>query len=378
MASVTLKTANDLTHICDISFPEVFVSNIGVIYAHTDADIYTILDSKTKPILKDLYNKLISKLQDQHEPCKNRSPLTCPKKPEIIPGISLICRFLSAPIDSKPDLNLDPFFSPPMEQPMDFTNQNELIKYVKQIKAELDSMKPELNSLKLKVRENKDQNDILKTENVQLRTELRSCIATIREFKQNELIHESSNSDTTDSNDESSDGSVSDEDSVISVSPIAKKKKSKKQNPLRAAPTYSSAFIGNVHTDITKQDIKEWICDEHSIETNLSEIEKLKTVGKSSAFKISVPKEKLQQTITGWPNGIKAEPFSLKKPKIYAANTTRGSQSSKDKNRNHRFRNPQNNAFKPNPWARSKIPHWQAPNHSNWTDQYSFRPNGNF
>ena len=112
-----------------------------------------------------------------------------------------------------------------MEQPMDFTNQNELIKYVKQIKAELDSMKPELNSLKLKVRENKDQNDILKTENVQLRTELRSCIATIREFKQNELIHESSNSDMTDSNDESTDGSVSDEDSVISVSPIAKKKK---------------------------------------------------------------------------------------------------------------------------------------------------------
>ena len=156
--------------------------------------------------------------------CKNRSPLTCPKKPEIIPGISLICRFLSAPVESKPNLNLDPFFSPPMEQPMDFTNQNELIKYVKQIKAELDSMKPELNSLKLKVRENKDQNDILKTENVQLRTELRSCIATIREFKQNELIHESSNSDTTDSNDESSDGSVSDEDSVISVSPIAKKK----------------------------------------------------------------------------------------------------------------------------------------------------------
>ena len=73
MASVTLKTANDLKHICDISFPEVFVSNIGVIYAHTDADIYTILDSKTKPILKDLYNKLISKLQVQHEPCKNRS-----------------------------------------------------------------------------------------------------------------------------------------------------------------------------------------------------------------------------------------------------------------------------------------------------------------
>ena len=387
MATVSIKTANDLKHICDTSFPEVFIPNIGNIYAHTDKDIYSILDSKSKTIIKDLWIKLISWLQEQYEPCKNRSPLTCKsKKTEIIPEINLICRFLTASTDNKPKLDLNCFFFPQEEQPMNFTDEAVLIKCVRQMKAELDSMKnikSEFDSLKLEVRENKDHCRILKVENVQLRSQLRSCIATIDKFNQNELthesLHESINSVTNDSDNESVVSSVSDQESIISESPIAKKKKkSIKQNQVRAAPVYSSAFIGNVHTDITTQDLREWISDEHNIAVNISDIVKLNTVGKSNAFKISVPKEKLQQTITGWPNGIKAEPFSLKKPKIYAANTTRGSQSSKDKNRNHRFRNPQNNAFKPNPWARSKNPHWQAPNHSNWTDQYSFRPNGNF
>ena len=173
------------------------------------------------------------------------------KKTEIFPEISLICRFLSAPIGSKPNLNLDTFFSPPEEQPMEFTNQNDLVKYVMQIKSELDSMKPELNSLKLKVRENKDQYDILKTENVQLKTELRSCIATIRQFKQNELIHESNNSDMTDSNVESIDGAVSDEDSVISVSPIAKKKRNLRNKIHFAQPLHILAPLLVMSTQIS-------------------------------------------------------------------------------------------------------------------------------
>ena len=383
MATVSIKTANDLKHICDTSFPEVFIPNIGNIYAHTDKDIYTILDSKSRTIIKDLWAKLISWLQEQYEPCKNRSPLACKqKKTEIIPEINLICRFLTASIDNKPQLNLNCFFSPQEEQPLNLTDHAVLIKCVREMKAELDSMKQmksELDSLKLEVRENKDHCRILKAENVQLKTELRSCNATIDKLKQNELthesLHESINSDMTDSDDESVVSSVSDQESIISESPIAKKKKkSIKQNQVRAAPVYSSAFIGNVHTDITTQDLREWISDEHNIAVNLSDIVKLNTVGKSNAFKISIPKEKLQQTITGWPSGIKAEPFSLKKPKIYAAHTTRRNQSSKDQNRNQRF---QNNVFKQNPWSRSKNPHWNTPNQSNWTDQYSFRPNGN-
>ena len=111
MAAVIVKTASHLKHITDVSFPEIFVSNINNIYAHEDEDICTILKSKNVPLLKDLWNKLISWLQDQYDPCKNRSPLVCKnKKPLIISEISLICRFLTAPIDSNPKLDLDCFF----------------------------------------------------------------------------------------------------------------------------------------------------------------------------------------------------------------------------------------------------------------------------
>ena len=62
---------------------------------------------------------------------------------------------------------------------MNFTDEAVLIKCVRQMKSELDSMKQmksELDSLKLEVRENKDHCCILKAEHVQLKSELRSKI----------------------------------------------------------------------------------------------------------------------------------------------------------------------------------------------------------
>ena len=104
MASpVIVPTASSLKHICDGSFPEIFISNINNIYAHEDSDINKVLESKAPCILKVLWNKTISLLQDRHEPCKHRSPLKCKqRKTDIISDISLICRFLSTPDKEKP------------------------------------------------------------------------------------------------------------------------------------------------------------------------------------------------------------------------------------------------------------------------------------
>ena len=370
--TVTLASANGLNHINDASFPEIFISNIDNIYAHEDSDISKILESKKKPMLKILWSKAISLLQDKHEPCKNRSPLDCRKKekPNLISEISQICRFLSSPDESK-KINLDSLFvmvSSPEEQPKDLTNPAELIEFVKQISSELVSLKCE-------VQETKDQNKILKIEIVELRAKLGSRVpATTKD----EPVNAPTSSDGSDGDNESEDSeshtsSVSDQsDSFI----FQKKRRSKKQNLVRAAPAYSSAFIGNVHPDVTVQALRNRICTEHKVQINLSDIEKLPTVGKSNAFKISVPKNKLNQLITGWPELIKAEPYSLRRPTVYAANNTRKSQSFTNNNRNRRFRNPQQNAFRQNHWFSPKNPHWNAPNRSNWTDQYSFRPNG--
>ena len=44
MAAVIVKTANNLKHISDASFHEIFIYNIDNIYDHEGKDICTILD----------------------------------------------------------------------------------------------------------------------------------------------------------------------------------------------------------------------------------------------------------------------------------------------------------------------------------------------
>ena len=50
--AVIVSSASSLKHICDGSFPEIFISNINNIYAHEDSDINKILESKKNPMLK--------------------------------------------------------------------------------------------------------------------------------------------------------------------------------------------------------------------------------------------------------------------------------------------------------------------------------------
>ena len=142
MATLVLKTANELKHITEASFPEVFIASLNNIYAHEDDDIYATLNSRNPQTLKDLWNKLIPVLQERHDPCKNRSPLACKtKKTKIIPEILQICRFITTPSKDNPKIDLNSFFSPSVEQPIDLTEQADLINFVKQMKLEVDSLK---------------------------------------------------------------------------------------------------------------------------------------------------------------------------------------------------------------------------------------------
>ena len=175
MAAVIVKSADNLKHISEASFPEIFRDNLSDVYAHEDKDIGSILDSRKPATLKELWSKLVSLLQERHEPCKDRSPLTCKdRKKDIIPEILLICRFLTTPTTENPQIHLDSFFSvvsPPEEQP---TTLAELIEVVTLMKTEMSLMKSEIVSLKCEDQINKDQINILKSENVQLRSHIRT------------------------------------------------------------------------------------------------------------------------------------------------------------------------------------------------------------
>ena len=144
MDTFVVRTANELKHIAEASFPEIFIASLENIYGHENVDIHATLNSRKPQTLKDLWNKLIPVLQDRHDLCKNMSPLACKtKKTEIIPEILLICRFLTTPSKDKPQIDLDSFFSPSVEQPIDLTVQEELIKFVKLLKSEVDTLKSE-------------------------------------------------------------------------------------------------------------------------------------------------------------------------------------------------------------------------------------------
>ena len=122
---------------------------------------------------------------------------------------------------------------------------------------------------------------------------------------------------------------------------------------------------------MTKLQVRDHLSKKRNINVKLSDIEKLPTVSKVNAFKVSVPKDKLDQAITGWPPNIKAEPYSSEKPIIYAAHTTRGNQGPKGKNRNQWF-------LKQQPRVGPKYSYWDTTNNSDWRDQYSFRQNGRY
>ena len=110
-----------------------------------------------------------------------------------------------------------------MEQPIDLTEQAELINFVKQMKLEVDSLKNEDLV-------NKDKINMLTAEIIQLRATVRACLPASNMPNPNEFIHgplhEINNSEVSDNDlieSEAQNGSVSDQESVISV-PISRKK----------------------------------------------------------------------------------------------------------------------------------------------------------
>ena len=141
-------------------------------------------------------------------------------------------------------------------------------------------------------------------------------------------------------------------------------------------------FLGNIDPRVTKQDIKKQISLNHKFEVKLSCIEKLPTRGINNAFKITVPKDKLDLAMTGWKPRVKVEPYTLNKPLVFAGNTkkdnqnTKGNRNPRGKINNHRFQSSSRNTSGRNYRSNQRNPDWGDPSYSNWCDQYSLRPNG--
>ena len=365
--NITISSAQILHMIKDEGFYEAFTTNLNTIFAHPDEDIFKLISPKPKKVLSPIWGNLISLVQTKLESCANRSPLPCKKdKDEISSEICILGRFLTSP--SPETLNLDAFFSKPtVPKVLDLSVHENLISYVSQLRSDFDCLKQEVLDVK-------NYNKLLKAENTDLKTRLYNCESklAIDKYEPDEIISNPP-TDLNDS-DDTSEGVV------------------ESQIPVQAAFSHAYVFIGNIHPRCTMDVVREYMVEK--INTNI-EIEQPHTLSNSNAFKISVPKDKLKQSISGWPEYVKAEPYVLQKPKIFAAHASKGNPRFINRNKHQRFRNPHQNTSKQNshtgprisyrkapyqqtPWSRQKNTYWTAPIHSNWNDQYSFRPNGHF
>ena len=380
-SEVYVKSAQGLKDVSNKVIAQTFVDCVDVIFNYTDDSISSILTSKGTTHIKSIWVKLIALLQDKHAPCAEKNPLPCKQnKKDIITDICLIGRCLTAPEQNQSnqiEKCLDLLFVKETltEEPeVDLSTNENLINYVKQLQSQIDALKKE-------GQDHKDCIKILKTEIINLKTEVKSCKTTINKFKPNLSISDypllNNNSDGNDSDNES-EASENPElldcdlESVISEIPIPKIKPKKKQNLVWVNPSYSDIFIGRLHPKITEQNIKDRLLDEHNTKVSIADIKKLPTVSKCNAFKITVLTENFDQAITGWPNGIKAERYSVKKPSVYPnRNTNKSYRGANVRTNNRGFRN-QKPRFSPGD------SYWNSPDLPEWTDQFSFRPNGRY
>ena len=365
--SISISSAQDLHMIKDEGFSDTFTSNLNTIFAHPNEDISKLITHKNKKILGSIWNNLISRVQAKMESCTSRTPLPCKKNiPDISSEICILGRFLTTPETTREPLNLDSFFSKPIvPEVIDLSVPGNLISYVTQLRSDFDSLKQEVLDVK-------NYNKLLKTENTDLKTKLHSYESKLNKDEP-EMITSDSPTDL--------DNPDTSECVII---------ESNSQFPVQAATSHTYAFIGNIHPRCTMDTVRDYMVNK--INANI-DIEQLNTVSNSNAFKISVPKDKLKQSISGWPKYVKAEPYVLHKPKVFAAHASNGNPGFKNRNKHQRFRIPHQNTSRQNshtgprtnyrdapyqqkPHSRPKNPFWVAPSHSNWTDQYSFRPNG--
>ena len=133
-------------------------------------------------------------------------------------------------------------------------------------------------------------------------------------------------------------------------------------NPIRVVPRRKSCvFIGDLEPPFTKNDILKYTRDVINVPLIMSDIIELPTRSGSKAFKVSLPKNNLNQVITGWKRkGVKAEPYVLK-----------GSHGSKDASNNQRFRNNfSHSSFRRHPSGQGRRPTRPAYRDQRWNSQY--------
>ena len=113
--------------------------------------------------------------------------------------------------------------------------------------------------------------------------------------------------------------------------------------PVIAAMETAFAFVGNIQSPCSAYDIHTHITQNTVLNTKLSDIEELDTRGDKLAFKIAVPKNRLNLVVSSslWGKGIKSEVYKPRRPKkTHSPKLARPNPNNRDFHRYKTFRDP--------------------------------------
>ena len=327
MDSLALNVSKELSFsaIIDKAFPDVFITNLDQIFNCGVKYIPNLLVGRSKKILQQLRDNLVSLLKSKFTEFSSKSAVLGRNRDEITKEIVLIGEKIA-----RPDTGVD--LSPIFKEIEDLQQNDQLIRVVTQLRSDMQELKSEVLELRELCARYKQQLGI-----------------------EDNLLHQLNQHDQLQSEQPSelnpSGSPAEDETSMHIGAP----------NPIRVVPRRKSCvFIGDLEPPFTKNDVLTYTRDVINVPLIMSDIVELPTRSGNKAFKVSLPKNKLNQVITGWKRkGVKAEPYVLK-----------GSHGSKDASNNQRFRNFSHSSFRRHPSRQGRRPTRPAYQNQRWNSQY--------
>ena len=319
MAAVTCSLAN----VTDKGLPQVVVDSAEAIFKLNDTAVRDEFNSKSVSALKDTRDAMLTKFAE-----------ICPKYPanaaharknskaKIIQDIIILgsCIVSKGPVE-----NMDRIYQIQEQTPefdLDQSDQSKAIKYLLQLTKAMSLELGELRSVKEENIELKDKVAILEAQIVDL-----NAAANIQ---QNSIVPS-----------EPGNEQVNGDDPDLIDDNIDQDEPEQQPRQVVGAVRTAEAFIGQVLAPCSAYDIQNHIKKNTSVNPKMSDIREIKVRGRNKAFRVTVPKNKLNEVIAEsvWGSDITAEKYDPHRPKTF--NQPRGAKtnSHKTQNRDQSFRN---------------------------------------
>ena len=306
-----------LAQVKDDFFPASFVTNAKCIFDHDHNDIKKILNDKDLVTLKNIRNALLTGVEQLFPsfPAKLGLPRMNSDKSIFIQDILLLGASIAK---QSPTEHLYRIYVSTQEQQdaldisgLDLSDGSVMITVVTGLLQTVESIKRKLNE---QINDNelqRNNNELLRNENIVLTNRVAILESRLELEGQIKPIADTETAQTNKTT-----------PSLVVIDPVAANNldtPTVEARPVKAAVKTAYAFVGNIEGSCTANDIQKTIAKKTTINLKISDIQLLNTRGDNVAFKIRVPKDKLQVLTSKsiWGEGIKAEVFDPQRPKQF-------------------------------------------------------------